>query len=135
MAENSPPSSASVKEKLKKSREREVECASNLQLLRQDLLKAQTAAIDVVLTHQKAVVKLDEKLKENAKDLKNVHVHFLSERETLLSSYVGSLLRKQREKPASKPVSQPDAPRIHGIRNERVTLNRTSTRLVEEEQS
>ncbi|KAK4017718.1 hypothetical protein OUZ56_033424 [Daphnia magna] len=112
MAENPPPSAASVKEKLKKSSEREVECASNLQLLRQDLLKAQTAAIDVVLTQQKAVVKLDEELEENAKDLENVHVHFVSERETLLSSYVGSLLRKERKKAASKPVSQSDAPRF-----------------------
>ncbi|KAK4045752.1 hypothetical protein OUZ56_033663 [Daphnia magna] len=112
MAENPPPSAASVKEKLKKSREREVECASNLQLLQKDLLKARTAAIDVVLTHQKNVVKLDEELEENAEDLKNVHVHFLSERETLLSSYVGSLLRKESKKAASKPVSQPDAPRF-----------------------
>lgn len=66
----------------------------------------------MVLIHQKAVVKLDEKLEKNAKDLKNVHVHFLSERETRLSSYVGSLLRKEREKAASKPVSQPDALRF-----------------------
>ncbi|KAK4006594.1 hypothetical protein OUZ56_011750 [Daphnia magna] len=112
MAENPPPSAASVKGKLKNSREREVECASNHQLIRQDLLNARTEAIDVVLTHQKAVVKLDEELEKNAKDLKNVHVHFLSERETLLSSYVGSLLRKKREKAASKPVSEPDAPRF-----------------------
>ncbi|KAK4006615.1 hypothetical protein OUZ56_011772 [Daphnia magna] len=56
-----------------------------------------------------AVVKLDEELAENAKDLKNVHVHLLSERETLLSSSIGSLLRKEREKAASKPVSQPNA--------------------------
>ncbi|KAK4007060.1 hypothetical protein OUZ56_012216 [Daphnia magna] len=102
MAENPPPSAASVKEKLKNSREREEECTSNLQLLRQDLLKVRTAAIDLVLAHQQAVVKLDEELEENAKDLKNVHVHFLFERETLLSGYVGSLLRN-REKEAENP--------------------------------
>ncbi|KAI9559429.1 hypothetical protein GHT06_013417 [Daphnia sinensis] len=110
MDKNPLPSTASVKEKLKKSCEREEECATNLQLLRQDLLKARTAANDVVLAHQKAVVKLDEELEENAKDLKNVHVHFLSERETILSGFVGSLLHK--EKSAQKPPSQPDAPRF-----------------------
>ncbi|KAK4017483.1 hypothetical protein OUZ56_032794 [Daphnia magna] len=62
MAENPPPSAASVKEKLNKSREREEECSNNFQLLRQDLLKARTAAIDVVLAHQKAIVKLDVEL-------------------------------------------------------------------------
>ncbi|KAI9557133.1 hypothetical protein GHT06_016936 [Daphnia sinensis] len=110
MEQNPPKSIASIKEKLKKSREREEECATNLQLLRQDLIKARTAAIDVVMAHQKAVVKLDEELEENAKDLKNVHVHFLSEREALLSSFVGSLLRK--EKATGKTPPQPDAPRF-----------------------
>ncbi|KAK4028651.1 hypothetical protein OUZ56_021655 [Daphnia magna] len=52
MLENPPPSAASVKEKLKKSREREEEWAANLRLSQQDLLKARTAAIDLVLAHQ-----------------------------------------------------------------------------------
>ncbi|KAK4006426.1 hypothetical protein OUZ56_011579 [Daphnia magna] len=112
MAENPLPSAASVKEKLKKFREREEKCAVNLRLIRQDLLNARTAVIDVVLAHQKVMVKLDHELEENAKDLKNVHVHIHSEKEVLLSSFVGSLLRKEPEKAASKPVSQPDVPRF-----------------------
>ncbi|KAK4006727.1 hypothetical protein OUZ56_011885 [Daphnia magna] len=92
MDEKPLPSAASVKEKLKKSREREEECLANLRLNRQDLLKARTAAIDLELAHQKVVVKLDEGLEENAKDLKNVHVNSHSEREVLLSSFIGSLL-------------------------------------------
>ncbi|KZS03743.1 Uncharacterized protein APZ42_033455 [Daphnia magna] len=71
--------------------------------IRQDILKAPTAAIDVVLAYQNAVVKLDEELEENSKDVKNVHVHSHSEREVLLRCFVGSLLplstqRKNKEK-------------------------------------
>ncbi|KAK4024297.1 hypothetical protein OUZ56_009680 [Daphnia magna] len=35
-----------------------------------------------------------------------------TEREVLLSSYVGSFLQKDREKAADKPVTKPDAPRL-----------------------
>ncbi|KAK4003910.1 hypothetical protein OUZ56_005659 [Daphnia magna] len=108
MAENLCPSVSSVKEKLKVSREREEECSSNLHLRRQDLLKTRTAAIDVVLAHQKAIVQLDLELEENSKDIKNVHVHFMSERETILNSFVGSLL-KEKKKAAEV---QPNAPQF-----------------------
>ncbi|KAK4027766.1 hypothetical protein OUZ56_016813 [Daphnia magna] len=108
MAENLCPSVSSVKEKLKISREREEECAANLNLCRQDLLRTRTVAIDVVLAHQKAIVQLDQKLEENSKDIKNVHVHFMSERETILNSFVGSLL-KEKKKAAEV---QPNAPQL-----------------------
>ncbi|KAK4004357.1 hypothetical protein OUZ56_006094 [Daphnia magna] len=108
MAENLCPSVSSVKEKLKVSREREEECTSNLHLRRQDLLKTRTAVIDVVLAHQKAIVQLDLELEENSKDIKNVHVHFMSERETILNSFVVSLL-KEKKKAAEV---QPNAPQF-----------------------
>ncbi|KAI9557183.1 hypothetical protein GHT06_016993 [Daphnia sinensis] len=108
MEQNPPESVPSIKEKLKNSREREEECAANLQLHRKDLLRARTEAINVVLAHQKAIVQLDQELDENAKDIKNMHVHFISERETLLSSFVGSLL-KEKKKAAE---DQPDAPQF-----------------------
>ncbi|KAK4013085.1 hypothetical protein OUZ56_025325 [Daphnia magna] len=84
------------------------ECAANLHLRRQDLLSTRTAAIDVVLAHQKAIVQLDQELEENSKDIKNVPVHFISERETILSIFVGSLL-KEKKKAAEV---QPDAPQF-----------------------
>ncbi|KAK4012330.1 hypothetical protein OUZ56_021430 [Daphnia magna] len=108
IAENLCPSVSSVKEKLKVSREREEECSSNLHFRRQDLLRTRTAAIDVVLAHQKAIVQLDLELEENSKDIKNVHVHFMSERETILNSFVGSLL-KEKKKAAEV---QPNAPQF-----------------------
>ncbi|KAK4027982.1 hypothetical protein OUZ56_017145 [Daphnia magna] len=103
MAENPCPSVSSVKEKLKISREREEECAANLNLRRQDLLRTRTAAIDVVLAHQKAIVQLDQELEENSKDIKNVHVHFMSERETILNSFVGSLLKEKKKAAEVQP--------------------------------
>ncbi|KAK4027390.1 hypothetical protein OUZ56_016436 [Daphnia magna] len=72
MAQNLSPSVSSIKEKLKNSRGREEECAANLHLHRQDLLRTRTAAIDVVLDHQKAIVQLDQELEENSKDIKNL---------------------------------------------------------------
>ncbi|KAK4037757.1 hypothetical protein OUZ56_029786 [Daphnia magna] len=97
MAENPP---ASVKEKLKKSREREKECAGNLHQRQRDLLDAKTAAIDLELAGV-------------SKDLDNVHVHFHSERDALISGYIGSLIRKDCEKASEKPVTKPDAPKFY----------------------
>ncbi|KAK4024296.1 hypothetical protein OUZ56_009679 [Daphnia magna] len=108
MAENPSPSIASIQEQLKKSRERQEECATNPQLHRKDLLMARTQAIDLALAHQKAVVQLNEDLEDNAKDIKNVYVHFISEQETILNSCVGALLKEGKKTAAA----QPEAPQF-----------------------
>lgn len=101
MAENPTPSAVSVKEKIKKSRETEQECTTNLRQRQQELLEARKAAVDAVYAHQLVVKRLNEKLDNVAVDLTYVHVHYHPERETVMSNFIGSLLRQTREKPVN----------------------------------
>ncbi|KZS11866.1 Uncharacterized protein APZ42_023345 [Daphnia magna] len=104
MAEYPPPSSATMKNKLKESHEREEECVANLRDRLNQALSARNSAIEVVCAH-KTIVNLNEEIENVTQDLVNVHVHFSSGRETLMSGYIRSLLHQAREMAKEKPVS------------------------------
>ncbi|KAK4024717.1 hypothetical protein OUZ56_010138 [Daphnia magna] len=74
MAENSPPSAASVKEKVQKSREMEKMCITNLRERQQELLKARKVDVDAVYAHQLVVKRLYEELDNVVVDPNNKNV-------------------------------------------------------------
>ncbi|KAK4007423.1 hypothetical protein OUZ56_012580 [Daphnia magna] len=95
MAENPHPSGASVKEKIKKSREMEENCTNNLRERQRELSTARQVTMDAVYTHEVVVKRLNEEMHKVAVDLANVHVHYHAEREILMSGFIGSLIRKR----------------------------------------
>ncbi|KAI9563369.1 hypothetical protein GHT06_010830 [Daphnia sinensis] len=105
MAQDPSASASSVKNKLKESREKEEECLKNLKDNQIQLVKARTEAMDVIYAHQRVVLRLNEEISKVADDVVNMQAHYRAERETLLSGFVGTLLRKIREKKANVNVS------------------------------
>ncbi|KAK4003960.1 hypothetical protein OUZ56_005705 [Daphnia magna] len=116
MAQNPAESAASIKNKLKESREKEEECVRNLKENQLQLVQARKEAVDVIYAHQRVVLRLNEEIAQGAEDLVNVQVHYRTEREKMLSGFVGDLLRKIREKEVAENVHVavpiPDAPKF-----------------------
>ncbi|KAK4045419.1 hypothetical protein OUZ56_033026 [Daphnia magna] len=112
MAQNPAESAASIKKKLKESREKEEECVRNLKENQLQLVQARKEAVDVIYAHQRVVLRLNEEIAQGAEDL----VHYRTEREKMLSGFVGELLRKIREKEVAENVHVavpiPDAPKF-----------------------
>ncbi|KAK4028107.1 hypothetical protein OUZ56_017285 [Daphnia magna] len=108
-ARNPAESAASVKSKLKESREKEEECTRNLKEKQLQLVQARKEAVNVIYTHHRVVLRLNEEISKGAEDLVNVQSHYRTEREKLLSGFVGDLLRKIREKEGTEdtPVTVP----------------------------
>ncbi|KAI9560564.1 hypothetical protein GHT06_011511 [Daphnia sinensis] len=115
MAQNLSESTASIKSKLKESREKEEECVRNLKENQLQLVQARKEAVNVIYAHQRVVLRLNEEIAKGAEDLVNVQVHYRTERVKMMSGFVGDLLRKIREKEASEnvhvAVPVPDAPK------------------------
>lgn len=115
MAQNPAESAASIKNKLKESREKEEECVRNLNENQLHLVQARKEAVDVIYAHQRVVLRLNEEIAQGAEDLVNVQVHYRAEREKMLSGFVGDLLRNIREKEVTENVHVtvpiPDAPK------------------------
>lgn len=69
-------------------------CTKNLREKKYLLGIARKPAVEAIYQNQKMVVRLNKDIEDVCQDLTNVQVYYLKERQTILLSFVESLLRE-----------------------------------------